>query len=265
MIYCIWYPSGGFGHFLNGIISLHGTDFVRPKKKLEFSTDGNSHDLDCIAPKYLKDPENYTFNFDHRFNYSVLIDNGINNEGQKFLDFFPDAKIIKVCYNDYDWPVVANTMIHKAMLNNFDDELSLNPDKWNSTEAWAVREKYFLFLRDHPLRKSWKPSNETFHISVKSLLTYQGTKQSIENTGIILSNFEDLWNQWWKLNKKYFDPILNADEIVNGSWPSEPITDLWNQAVVYYRIWCEHGIEVPHNDFPDFFRDQTHLTQWLKK
>jgi hypothetical protein len=31
------------------------------------------------------------------------------------------------------------------------------------------------------------------------------------------------------------------------------ITDIWTQAVVYYYIWLEFGIEVPHNDFANFF------------
>ena len=32
MIYCVQYPSGGFGHFINAILTLHGVEFVRPKK-----------------------------------------------------------------------------------------------------------------------------------------------------------------------------------------------------------------------------------------
>ena len=37
MIYCVWYPSGGFGHFINAVISLYGVDFKRPKNK-KFNT-----------------------------------------------------------------------------------------------------------------------------------------------------------------------------------------------------------------------------------
>jgi hypothetical protein len=31
------------------------------------------------------------------------------------------------------------------------------------------------------------------------------------------------------------------------------ITDIWTQAVVYYYIWLKYNIEIPHNDFADFF------------
>ena len=265
MIYCIWYPSGGYGHFINGIISLHGKDFVRPKKEFGFSTDGNSHSLDLAAPTYFKDPTNYDFNFDQKSNYGVLIDNGISNEGTRFRDFFPDSRIIKICYKDYDWPILANTMIHKAMKTNFNSEVSLDSDNWSVSDPWAVREKYFLFLRDHYFRQWWKPSDDVFPVMVKDLLTYQSTKKAIENIGIVLSDFEDLWNQWWHLNKKYFDPVIKAECIINGSWPDQPVTDTWEQAVTYFEIWRRYGVEVPHNDFPDFFYDRSHLDQWLEK
>ena len=86
MIYCIWYPSGGFGHFINAVLSLYGTNFARPRvNTVEFNNDGNSHAVELIAPKYLKNLNNYSFNFLPNYNYSVLIDNGINDEGTKFL------------------------------------------------------------------------------------------------------------------------------------------------------------------------------------
>ena len=88
MIYCVWYPSGGFGHFINTILNLHGKNFVRPINKIKFSHTGDLHALELTAPKYHADPENYNFNFDQNLNYSVLIDNGINNEGEQFKTIF---------------------------------------------------------------------------------------------------------------------------------------------------------------------------------
>ena len=31
------------------------------------------------------------------------------------------------------------------------------------------------------------------------------------------------------------------------------ITDVWTQAVVYYYIWLEFHVEVPHNDYSNWF------------
>ena len=127
MIYCVWYPSGGFGHFINAVLNLHGKNFVRPTNEIKFSHTGNLHALELPAPKYCHDPKNYNFSFDQNFNYSVLIDNGINNEGEKFKTIFPTAHIIKLCYNDVSWPIVAKTMIDKAMQSSLDEQLT--PDR----------------------------------------------------------------------------------------------------------------------------------------
>lgn len=144
MIYCIWYPSGGFGHYINAIVSLHGKNFCRPKSNLIFSDVGDSHHLDLIAPKYFKDPDVYQVNFDSTLNYSVLIDNGINNEGKRFKNFFPEnTTVIKIGYDNWSWPIVARTMIVKALQSSFEAEVNISPEQWNTNDAWALREKYF--------------------------------------------------------------------------------------------------------------------------
>ena len=169
MIYCVWYPSGGFGHFVNAVLTLHGNNFVRPKKSLTFSADGDSHNLDVVVPKYHHNHWPYKFEFDENKNYSVLIDNGINNESSTFETNFSNAAVIKICYTDHSWPVVARTMIYKAMKSSIESALPI--DEWDVDEPWARREKYFLFLRDHQLKNAWRPENENF-INVEHLFDY---------------------------------------------------------------------------------------------
>ena len=145
MIYCIWYPSGGFGHFVNAVISLHGDNFVRPKNKLEFSDNGDSHLLDLTAPKYFHDNK-YNFTFDDNVNYSVLIDNGINNEGVKFLENFPSAKVIKMCYTDNTWPVIAKTMIDKLNADHTKGQIA--PDFFtHETKCMSCYDSIVVFER----------------------------------------------------------------------------------------------------------------------
>ena len=145
MIYCVWYPSGGFGHFVNAVLTLHGNNFVRPKKLLKFSDSGNSHGLDLVVPKYLHESWPGGIEFLRDKNYCVLVDNGINNESEQFKSTFPDAVTIKICYCKYSWPVVARTMIEKAMSSSIEQQLPI--DAWNTDQPWARREKYFLYLR----------------------------------------------------------------------------------------------------------------------
>jgi hypothetical protein len=265
MIYCVWYPSGGFGHFVNAVLSLHGENFVRPANSLKFSTSGDSHSLELIAPKYFHDNK-YNFMFDDNFNYSVLVDNGINNEGTKFLETFPDAKIIKMCYDDRTWPVVAKTMIDKAMKSSIESELPI--DDWGSKDDWAKREKYFLFLRDHELRYNWRGNDTATNIDIEKLLNYKDFKSAVASSGIVLSSFRKEWRDWQEHNFIYFLPVLAAQDIIkqvkkNNSTDLTMITDVWAQAVVYYYIWLEFGIEVPHNDYANFFNNTQEIKELI--
>jgi len=268
MIFCVWYPSGGFGHFINAILSLHGKNFVRPKKQLKFSNNGNSHDLDLVVPKYSHNRWPYEFKFDENKNYSVLIDNGINNESEQFKSVFPTARTIKICYTDYTWPIVAQTMIDKAMNSALECELPI--DVWNTQDLWARREKYFLFLRDHPLRSAWRPNSIDFALKIDDMIEYTDLLTAIESYGIELESFDDIWKQWKVTNQKYIAPIHDAKIIIDGvknnvSLDLRHITDVWNQAVIYYYIWLEFGIEVLHNDYSNWCTNTQEIVTMLNK
>lgn len=271
MIYCVWYPSGGFGHFINAILTLRGQNFVRPQKSLTFSHSGDSHSLDLVVPKYQNECWPSGIEFCDDKNYCVLIDNGINNESSKFRNHFPNALVIKVCYSDYTWPVVARTMIDKAMSSSIEEQLGT--EIWNSSESWACREKYFLYLRDHDLRHAWRKVHQhdqpTFEISVSDLYhSYRNCFKKLNEIAEIRV-FEDLWVEWRKANAKYIDPIETAIEILEAVSTKHTkdlshITDIWTQAVLYYFIWLKYKIEVPHNDFADFFTSTDQIQELIQ-
>lgn len=269
MIYCVWYPSGGFGHFINGILTLYGNGFKRPTNKIEFSRDGNSHNLELVAPKYQGGTE-YNYKFDTNYNYSILVDLGVNSTDRNFIQVFSSAKIIKMCYTDTSWPVVAQTMINKAMKSTIESELAVDPELWSTDELWAQREKYFLFLREHNLRQAWAPEGGVDCILIESLLDYSKLKDTIEQAGIELAEFKELWNEWLAHNEKYFMPVITAKEVINKIKQQKNIdlaniTDIWTQAVIYYFIWLNFKQEVPHNDFQNFFKDTDQIRTWLNQ
>jgi len=191
-------------------------------------------------------------------NYSVLIDNGINDETDRFRKFFPDAKTIKICYSDYSWPVVARTMIEKAMNVSIESQVSIDANKWDTEEDWALREKYFLFLRDNALRWAWRSTTDTT-IHLDELFDYSvffNKLNSITKT----NTFEETWNSWRNANAQYINPVKIAKEIMScvltkNSYNISHIKDIWTQSVIYYYIWLTFNIEVPHNDFANFFTD----------
>jgi hypothetical protein len=267
MIYCIWYPSGGFGHFVNAVITLHGSNFERPSNKLIFSKKGNSHNLDLIVPKWLHGRWTKNFDFDAGKNYSVLIDNGINNEHDIFKSSFKDAVTIKICYSDTSWPVVAKTMIEKAMNSSLQSQLTT--DNWPSNADWAVREKYFLYLRDHRLRHQWKPNSVDCCLFIDDMFEY--TKfYNVLSKHIEVEEFHDLWMQWRAANSDFIDPVTKAMSIMASVYNQEhidlrDILDLWTQAIVYYFIWIKFEFEVPHNDHSNWFANTTEIITMLNK
>jgi hypothetical protein len=268
---CVWYPAGGFGHFVNSILTLYGHGFVRPdNKKFNFSDTGNSHSLELVAPKYYNDPDEYTFLFEQDGIYSILIDNGNNNETKKFLNYFVDPQIIKICYSDYSWPIIARTMIEKGMRVGFDQEVNIDPDAWPTTENWALREKYFLFLRDNYLRSWWREDIDYNNLLIEDLLDYKTFRQKLDKFGITTESFEELWTGWADANKKYLEPYKIACGILNSIDKKEyysltNINDIWTQAVVYYYIWLKYGFEVPHNDYANWFTNTKDISIMLDK
>lgn len=272
MIYCIWYPSGGFGHFVNAVLTLRGKNFVRPKKSLEFSATGDSHSLDLVVPKYLHECWPGGIEFLNDKNYCVLVDNGINNESTKFKNTFPGAAVIKICYTDHSWAVVARTMIEKAMQSSMDAELPT--DTWNTDEPWAKREKYFLYLRDHPLRHAWRPElkNELAdnELDVGEFYEDYDNFYAAVNAIAKIEDFYDLWKEWRQVNAKYIDPATTAKEVLSKvitktSEDLTHITDVWTQAVIYYYIWLKYGVEVPHNDYSNWFTNTADIVKMLKE
>ena len=269
-IVCVWYPSGGFGHFVNSVLTMYGKDFVRPKKKqLEFSPNGNSHNLDLVASKYMHDPAEYKFEFNQPGIYSVLVDNGIGDESRRFFSVFPNAKVIKICYSDRTWPVVARTMIEKAMVSDMHAEVGIDEDAWDSEDDWAQREKYFLFLRDHNFRSGWREDPEVGSLSVENIMIYAEFRHQLHWLGIETESFEDKWQDWAKANNRYIEPVTVAERIVKDvhlgiDRPVSLITDLWTQAVVNYYIWLDWGYEVPANDYADWFKTTGEIVEMLK-
>jgi hypothetical protein len=266
MIYCVWYPSGGFGHFINAILTLHGKNFVRPKKQsLIFSQDGNSHTLDLVVPKYVRNSWTEKMEFLDDKNYCVLIDNGINDENDNFKSMFPLAKVIKICYSMLSWPIVARTMIEKAMHSSLEEQLII--EKWNADEPWSRREKYFLFLRDHYLRHAWQVSND-HSLNVCNFLDYNDFFAEL-NSLVKVEPFLELWTEWRQANARYINPVECAKNILssvmcNQSADLTDITDIWTQAVIYYYIWMYYKVEVPHNTCANWFTNTKEIVKMLQ-
>ena len=100
------------------------------------------------------------------------------------------------------------------------------------------------------------------------MLDYHVLKSTLELAGIVLEDFTELWQVWYTKNIQYFTPVLRSQSIIislknNINQDLSDITDIWEQAVIYYFIWLEFNQEVPHNDFANFFKNTNEIKQWL--
>lgn len=269
MIYCIWYPSGGFGHFFNSMIGLHGDNFARPHGDLVLGADGNSHGHQLLLPKYKYGRPFCLPYIDPALHYTILIDNGINDETLDWRADIPGSKILKICYDDWSWPIVAHTHIIKAMRSDFNRELSIDLSLWSEKSDWAQREKFFLYLRDHPLRNCWRPTAGIDIVPISCLYHYYTMRDRLADLGISLRGGEDDYQRWYLSNQKYILPVIAAQQVIQNiqdvDQPLDHIDDLWTQAVIYYFLYLHHGIEVPHNDYADFFRSTKDIKRLLAR
>lgn len=269
MIYCIWYPSGGFGHYINVILSLHGDNFHRPNREIVFGENGDSHNFPLMMPRYTNKDLYMMPLLDEIKNHAVLIDNGINDESRNFYSVFPGSKIIKLYYDDYSWPIVAQTVVIKVIKSDLTTEIAVDDDKWSDQQDWTQREKFFLYLRDHSLRHQWRPDTDAHNLNISDLADYDLFYKKIQSFGIGLTPFKDLWQRWWQKNQQYFQPMQRSKQIIQILMTKQDISldhikDVWEQAVIYYFIWLFFGKEVPHNDFAEFFSNTAEIREWLK-
>lgn len=271
-ICCVWYPSGGFGHFINAVLTLHGVNFVTPdQKQYEFSANGNSHSSQLTAPKFCVDTTDYCFDFDLLDNkYVVLVDTGIDNESKNFVKQLPSADIIKVSYSAESWPIVAYTCIHKAMNSSMEHELAVDPHAWPQLTDWSQREKYFLFLVQHHYRNMWKPDPDCHNLLVDHLLNYDVFRHKLSEFGIETTDFTRLWNQWFNHNRRYLDPVMFAKQVIESivsgrSMDLSDCDDLWTQAVTNYFIWDKFNYTVPANDYAAWFSNTDQIRLLLSQ
>lgn len=270
MILAIWYPSGAFGHFVNAVISIYGQDFQRPPvTDYKFGSNGHSHDLPTVLPKYLHDPEHYRFDFSGPGRCTLLIDNGINNESKLFLTRVPACQVLKIVYTDRTWPVIARTLIEKAMQQDLYEQLAVDSN-WPVMQPWSQREKYFLYLRDHALRSAWRADSSNLNLAIEDLMSYDSMYQKLQDMHIPVDDFRSTWDKWWAANDRYFFAVSQADSITRSIEQAQAldlshISALWDQAVINYFIWLRWSVEVPANDWADWFTNTNQMRTMLEQ
>lgn len=280
----IQYPSGSFGHLIHTLLSSYSPQFYGEPLNYTFGHGGDSHQYPLFLPKYI---EPVTFNTVDYTNclkqyqgqsefISILIDSGIDNDSDEFVNYInPDIRL-KVNYNKWSWPIAGKLFYTRCMSAVLNKPTELNefisPDifKWNNvTEEWAIREKYFLFLRDHAFNQAWQLHDSELSIPLIDILDYNSLFKRL-SMYFTITEFKEFYNNWQATNYRhygFYNEVTDIWDKIKNKIPYSlsGVSDLFTQAVIYYFIWLEYGVEVPHNDYSHWFTNTDEIVTMLNK
>jgi len=278
----IQYPSGGFGHFIHVILSAYCKKFNGQIIDYEFGIGGDSHSYPESLPTYFGTTEFDVVQYqqlkqqldqDKNEFATILIDSGINNDSDEFRTVIHPDMSIRVVYDDWSWPLLSKLFYTRCMAAVTHSEQTIGewimPDdnKWDDpTQNWAVREKFFLYLRDHAYRYSWRSNHSTLNIPIDHVLNYQSLSKLLGQQ-FEINNFEPFYSSWYQTNLKHFEFFLKAQYVwknLCNNIDINDIDDLFTQAVIYYYIWVEFGFEVPHNTYAAWFTNTKEIVTMLQ-
>lgn len=148
------------------------------------------------------------------------------------------------------------------MGEDFNIEVSVDVEHWPTNEDWALREKYFLYLRDHALRHRWRAEDGCYCLYVDDLLDHDLLAEKLRPFGIC-DEFHRDWERWFAANRRYLDPVIIADDTLRCLDQNIPLpkVDIWTQAVINYYVWLDHGVEIPANDCKNWFTNSQQIVK----
>ena len=274
----IQYPCGGFGHFTHVILSSFCKVFEGDFINYNFGQGGDSHAYPLKLPKYYNgiryDQEKFLENLSNlKSEYAtVLIDSGVDDSDQ-YRKFISSDISVRVYYDDWSWPMIAKMVYTRCMAalegkpQSINDWINPDQNNWeDSSQPWAIREKFFLYLRDHSHRYNWRSNSSTLNIPIASFLTYNTLHKSL-SACFELSNFEPFYNSWYETNYEHFKSYLDAQDIIKNLHNNRNINsvdDYYTQSVVYYFIWLKYQFEIPHNDY-NWFTNTSDIVKMLRE
>lgn len=269
----IQYPPGGFGFYIARLINSFVTNVVQTPDQFEFDRVGSSHLLPLVAgdieyqrSRDLYDPDPQYWPAIQAGQFVVIphcpgmADDSLN----RALTTFPRARILRVVYHDSAWPLVFQNCIIKAKLGTLENDVAFDHERYGSDADWAVRENYTLVLQGHDFRHLWKPyqAHNVYNLDVYTLLTNPAAALEFiaEIVGGQVHDIQDLpqrHQQFLSLNQNTADhlEIYSLATTLPPAIDLTHITDIYQQAVFNFYVQTEFKIEIPVNDYANWFQN----------
>lgn len=280
----IHYPSGGYGFYLTRLINRYVSGIVKVHDSFDFDHLGTSHSLPLVygdvhfnQNRILHiDQADPIYHNDISQGLYTLIPYcpGINDDKiQDTLNYYPDCKVVRLCYDDRTWPLVFYNAIVKAKQDNINRDVFFDREKFGSDADWAKRENFSLLCKHHSLRSQWKMVTDyrILNIDIFALLTNPGRVISdIAQFVYGKITYDDLdlkcKHQAFLAANPATAMHLEILQISNElgtfrdlGW----IKELFWQAVTNFYVEEKYNITIKVNDHPDWFTNTKNIVELI--
>jgi hypothetical protein len=276
------YPSGGYGYYLTRLINQFVTNVVQTPDAFLFDDLGTSHDLPLVVGD-IHHEQNRVLHMADSMYWSdikkqkyILVPYcpGIPNDTTDNLKSnYPNAKVIRLCYQDNTWPLVFQNCIVKAARGTTESDVDFDAKKFGVSDNWACRENFSLLFEYHHYRIMWKEHvhDNWLNIDISELITNpQNCLERVEN--FIDGSMIDL-NQLPSKHRQFLDAnpntvqhleILNIVKTLTVDQDLAHINQLYHQAVLNFYVQLEFNFVIPANDYANWFTNTKEIVTMLK-
>jgi len=278
----ISYPSGGYGYYLTRLINGFVSNVVRTQDEFLFDTLGTSHLLPLVAGDIHHEQERTLASIDVRYQSDIdqqkyiLIPYcpGIQNDNpSNMIKKFPNAKIIRLCYEDNTWPLVFQNCIVKAAIGNLDTDIEFNEELFGSSDNWARRENFILLFETHHYRNMWKAYNHERFLNIDIFELLVNPEQCLKHIANFINGSTEQLDTLPMRHQQFLaaNPntirhleILNLIENLQTDTDLQYLNQLYQQAVLNFYIQLKFNFVIPTNDYSDWFTNTSDIVKMME-
>jgi hypothetical protein len=275
----ISYPSGGYGFYLTRLINYFVTNVVSTTDSFLFDDLGTSHSLPLVVGDIHFEKnrtltvgvEAYQFDIDQQKYILIPYCPGINSDNpNNVIDMFPNAKIIRLFYQDNTWPLVFQNCIVKAATGNTEDDIEFDAEIFGSSDAWARRENFELLFKNHHYRTMWKQHDTVLNIDIFTLLT--DPQHCLHQIAGLINGSVTRMDELAIKHQQFLDAnpntvrhleILDIVKSLAKDQDLSHINQLYQQAVLNFYIQLKFNFVIPSNDYANWFTNTKQIVTML--
>lgn len=278
-IIAISYPPGGFGHFVYHVLTHYFNETVKvADPSFTFAASGDAHASRKYAPIW-NPRDSYKPYISTQVNQHdrivVLCDHGWNHSSvQDIWRDFPSAHVVRMVIDEDAEPVIYHTYINKTG-QTFDHAQQVAQHWPEANEAWAQRENFTLWYRSRPFVFAPVMHPRATNLAISQLLmspaeSFLALSRDLGLTVSDPNGLVSFCRKWLTSQQQYCNIFLMWRKIINAldndiNLDLGSIQDLHDQGYINYRVERRYNIEIPVNDYRDWFANTDELREMIQQ